>query len=502
MTDTAENDQSDDRSAIEARLAALAGWRGWLTTAALAFVIGAVIVLMLLPLLTFTGLDRLEARSRETYDVGKPLLMRLRFLHTEEALPPDLVDVARGTPPMDVYFRVRAEEDSIYRRLRDLASSVDGPFGARLTALAQVDSTWHRRSDSRADSVRRGLQDPGLPPPAQRDRDHVLVDSVLAANISATNALDQFEIAQRRRGAREVASLRNLSPPLGVIALFAIVVAAAVGRRERRLTHALADTLRDLGARIRAEQIARAEAQAAVAVRDQVLHIVSHDLKNPLHTMTMAQELMRDPATSVTTRERYLGIMDRAVSRMSRLVMDLLDVGRLESGHPIAIEPKPTRLGALLTETAESFDPEARQKGVRLHVESDADALVLVDPVRILQVLANLVGNALKFTPSGGSIDVWPEHHGAEWRVTVANDGTPIPPENLTRLFQPFWQARETAMQGTGLGLSIVKGIVEAHGGQVTVTSSVEERTRFTFTIPAVAETTETASVEYGSARG
>ena len=169
------------------------------------------------------------------------------------------------------------------------------------------------------------------------------------------------------------------------------------------------------------------------------------------------------------------------------MVMDLLDAARIQSGQAISIQPQPLPVGPLLAEAVEAFRLQAEQKCQRLVCETaDGVSHVLADNDRLHQVLSNLIGNAVKFTPEGGLIRVTaePEANGMV-RFSVSDTGPGIPQELLPRLFQPFAQAADTASLGTGLGLAISKGIVEAHGGEIQAHTVPGEGTTFTFTLPA-----------------
>jgi signal transduction histidine kinase len=232
---------------------------------------------------------------------------------------------------------------------------------------------------------------------------------------------------------------------------------------------------------------ARTAAEAAVRDREQVLRVVSHDLKNPLHTIGMVAQLLLERPLSDIERRQHLEIVARTVERMNRLVRDLLDVARVQSGHVLTIATAPVDVVPLIGDAVDQFRDQARDNGQRLTSEL-AEGLppVLADRDRLLQVFSNLVGNALKFTPEGGRVSIQAEPAGAaSVRFSIADTGTGIPTESLPHLFEPFWQARDRATLGTGLGLSIARGIIEAHGGRISVQSTPGEGTRFEFTLPA-----------------
>jgi len=227
------------------------------------------------------------------------------------------------------------------------------------------------------------------------------------------------------------------------------------------------------------------ESQQAVREREEVLAIVSHDLRNPLNAVTLAASLMQtSESLSAEDREQIETIVVSA-RRMNRLIADLLDVTRLEGGKRLPIEPEPIDVDSLFHETEEIFKPQAAADGVRLEVTIvDGVPMVYADRHRVTQVLSNLIGNSLKFTPKGGRIRFRAERSDESVLFTIADDGPGIPKEHLSDIFHPFWQAKRAERMGAGLGLPIAKGIVESHGGRIWVESERGKGTTFFFTLP------------------
>jgi signal transduction histidine kinase len=228
-------------------------------------------------------------------------------------------------------------------------------------------------------------------------------------------------------------------------------------------------------------------AERAAREREDVLAIVSHDLKNPLATVRLSaavlhQKLARLPGgDSLTGR---VAAMDRAAVLMLGLISRLLDAARLDAGQPLAVEPRPEPVGELIGEALALIEPQASRAELRLESHLPPGLLAQCDRERVLQVLANLLGNAVKFTPSGGTVTVEATSEDGEVRVAVRDTGPGIPEDERPRLFQRHWQSRETAARGSGLGLYIAKGLVEAHGGRLWVESTVGAGSTFTFTLP------------------
>jgi PAS domain S-box-containing protein len=230
------------------------------------------------------------------------------------------------------------------------------------------------------------------------------------------------------------------------------------------------------------------DARAATNARDEMLAIVSHDLRNPLHTIGMSAQLMLEalPDDSPSTPLRkQAGIIRRSAQRANRLIADLLDVRRIETGR-LAIECAPVDVRVLVEDVDEMFAAEADERHVALARDVSASCpSVLADRERVLQLFTNLVGNALKFTPAGGTVTVSAEPADGGVRFRVRDTGPGIPAEQLPHLFDRYWQARRNDRRGVGLGLAIAKGIAQAHGSTLTASSEVGKGTEFAFTLPA-----------------
>ena len=230
----------------------------------------------------------------------------------------------------------------------------------------------------------------------------------------------------------------------------------------------------------------RHRADAAIGSRDDFLAMVSHDLRNMLGGMALsASSLLRIQCEEEIARAvaRNAQRIQQYTARMDRLVGDLLDVVSIEAGR-LGLSPRRDEPSELLSETIEVFAAIAAAKGISLKSATGAGSVrVSYDRERVLQVLANLVGNAIKFTPKGGSIELRLEPVDGGLRFSVADTGIGVAPEKLERIFDRFWRADER-QTGVGLGLYISKCIVEAHGGRIWVDSRVGEGSTFYFTLP------------------
>ncbi len=219
--------------------------------------------------------------------------------------------------------------------------------------------------------------------------------------------------------------------------------------------------------------------------RDEMMAVVAHDLRNPLSTMSMAAQFLLDISSpEKTTERRNLEVIRRAADRMNRLIGDLLDVKRIESGR-LSIEQRPEDVIAVVCDAVEMLRPLAKSSSLRLRPVFEKDLpRILVDPSRIQQVLSNLIGNAIKFTPAGGAITVRADQAPDGVRIAVTDSGPGIAAEELPHVFGRFWQGTRTDRRGLGLGLAIAKAIVEAHGGRIWVESQLGAGSTFFFTVP------------------
>jgi PAS domain S-box-containing protein len=229
-------------------------------------------------------------------------------------------------------------------------------------------------------------------------------------------------------------------------------------------------------------------AQQASRARDEILGVVSHDLRNPLSAISMcARVLLESPPAALEERRELADAILESTHLMQRLIQDLLDVSTIESGH-LKIHPRREALLPLVDAVLTMVREGADDRGVDLVREVPASLpAVHVDAMRLEQVLANLLANAVKFTERGGRVTVHGEVDGPMVRVRVSDSGIGIPPEHVPHIFDRYWHAkRQSRTVGTGLGLAIAKGIVEAHGGSIRVESTLGVGSTFVFTLPTI----------------
>jgi signal transduction histidine kinase len=238
------------------------------------------------------------------------------------------------------------------------------------------------------------------------------------------------------------------------------------------------------------KSFARAGNQQAIQLRDNVLAIVAHDLRSPLSTITMAADLLTEGEAD-ERRRHFLDMIVKAAAQADLLIKDLVDISRIEAGH-LRVECEPEPLAYLVQSVVEQFEAAAAAAGVLLTCSTVevTHVSVSVDHGRFVQLLSNLISNAIKFTPPGGSVFVEAESRGRYARVSVGDSGIGISAHELPHVFERFWQADHHRRAGAGLGLAIAKGIVKAHGGRIAVESKEGVGSTFFFTIPIVQPTT------------
>jgi signal transduction histidine kinase len=222
-------------------------------------------------------------------------------------------------------------------------------------------------------------------------------------------------------------------------------------------------------------------------LRDAFVAAVSHELRTPLTSISGFLEMLGDEEEGLSSSGRtYLGVLRRSTSRLQRIVEDLLLVGQIEANR-LELDPAPTDLVELATETVEAALPVAAAQGVELRLVAAGPLQLEADAGRLRQVLDNLVSNALKFTPAGGSVILTAANGDGPLRLEVTDTGIGIPQDELGQLFSRFYRASTAtgrAIPGTGLGLVIARAIVEGHGGTITLESREGEGTRVTVLLP------------------
>jgi len=266
-----------------------------------------------------------------------------------------------------------------------------------------------------------------------------------------------------------------------------------------RIQKVLAERQRFVRLKDFADQLEKAnqELRKIDAMKSEFVSIASHELRTPLAAIKNAVQLMLSGKTGEINenQSKFLSMAERNINRLTNILNDLLNLSRIESGK-IELKFESLKLEGIIELTASSLRPQADVKSIQIEVDiSEPLPAVYGDPEKIEQILTNLVGNAIKFTPEGGKIFIRAKQlskeqeggYGDKVAVSVKDTGIGIPPEHLEAIFEKFHQVEgslQRSMSGTGLGLAITKGLVEAHQGKIWVESEVEKGSTFTFTLP------------------
>ena len=350
------------------------------------------------------------------------------------------------------YNAASAEEDSLYNDLSDLVRVMDLDVRERLARLSSESTRWRFGHLSIFDEVAGPEVGDALWTQVQGEYDELQ---------GATRELERVikgEVDQGRRDTRWWRTMQTwIMIGLSILALGSLLVIARVSWRVRRLV---------------TEAERREDAlHQTVKQRDEVVSIVSHDLRNPLGVVAGAADTLIELPLDREERERQATIIARSASRMSRLIEDLLDVSRIEAGA-FVVRPSAEEAISVLEEVRDMFEVHAEEAQVTLTVGPVCDVPVRMDHDRVVQALANLVDNALRFTPEGGVVTLSGEVLDQERvSLSVSDTGVGLTQDALDNLFSRFWQAEGDKKGRAGLGLAIVKGVIEAHGGEVQVES-------------------------------
>jgi signal transduction histidine kinase len=257
----------------------------------------------------------------------------------------------------------------------------------------------------------------------------------------------------------------------GLVAILVLIGLAMAGYFTRTLSRAY-----------RREAEALETTRRALASRDEIMAIVAHDLRTPLGSMMLMSALLGNETADEKARDRARTI-ENIAARMELLIKTLLDVATIEAKR-LSIKPEACAADDLVRETIGLFEPQATTKHIRLVPNvAERDLIIRADRDRVLQVLSNLVGNAVKFTPKNGTVTLAVTREGRNVRFAVCDTGPGIDPDHLPHVFDRFWRHETRGLKGTGLGLFIAKSIVEAHGGTILADSKLGFGATFSFTL-------------------
>ena len=306
-----------------------------------------------------------------------------------------------------------------------------------------------------------------------------------SATIGSTLALSYFFLAafESFSVTKPIAAL-----DVAIFTCMALIVAWFMSRSQEARRRACAE-------RDRAEEAARAardsalisatataRAEHAAAVKDEVLAVVAHDLKNPLQTITVSASLLKRDIGDPATLDMHAARISRAAERATRLVRNLLDAASMDA-RTFQIEPQRWGVRPLIDEALAAFAPLAALRDVRVVAASVPDAFVFCDMDRLEQALHNVIGNAVQYTPPRGEVRLGVEATESAVTFTVRDTGPGMTPEQVAHAFDRFWRSRH-GPGGSGLGLYIARGVVEAHGGRIKIDSEPGRGTTVTMVVP------------------
>jgi len=235
----------------------------------------------------------------------------------------------------------------------------------------------------------------------------------------------------------------------------------------------------EVGRSYDAERERRHVAELVAQAREEVLGVVAHDLRNPLNVIISSTDLLLNEDLDRARRTELLEVALRAGRRMNRLIGDLLDTVRLHAGK-LALDLEDVPVATIFKDADDMFRPLAQKRQIRIEIAAAPDGLaVRADPLRVSQVLGNILGNALKFTPAGGRVTLTARLEPGQHVFAVSDTGI-----GIAHLVDNFWQAQRNDNRGVGLGLAIAKSVVEAHGGRIWCESTPGKGTTFSFTLP------------------
>jgi signal transduction histidine kinase len=375
------------------------------------------------------------------------------------------------------------------------AMAATGPFALRLTS-ADDDDLAQEYEDNLAPAERfrflaerlvatnRGYLLTGEPVANARFADvkHALETGLLELRNAALEI--ELAMAQHRRDSfeRKLQSRQRFVRRAEVVVVLASSLAVGCGL-------ALALLLgRRLARRFREAEVTIEAATRTVAAREEALAVISHDLRNPLHAITMGARAVQETTSEGSTR-RYIHAIGNAAERMKHMVDRLLEAWRIECGL-VDLRCEKTSTREIIDTTVEMFQVSADERHVRLTGDAPA-CFVVADSERVVEVLSNLIGNALEFAPRDGHVAIGAEVVGDAVRFTVTDDGPGIAPEQIPHLFERYWRGdTRERRHGLGLGLYICKQLVQAHHGTIGVDSTLGAGATFWFTLPVRARPT------------
>ena len=445
--------------------------------AASTFIIVALLALVATPVVMTLRMDALHTNGAATTGRAHLLTDSLKTLFVDEVIL--LEQIRRGDRHSGVHYRaVRASQDRMIAGLREVAPRVSTLATDRVDSLARLSERWHTVPDAFAAASVSERQATGEMLRIVADR-----DAMLAAQRWLDEEVERATLIQGEQGNNVLRVQRWLSLGLGVFGLIAIMVVAWFERREHKLNGALVRT-------IAISERRRADLESITQSRNRLMRGFSHDVKNPIGAADGYMQLVEDEILGPVTARQRIGIERARLSLQAalHLINELLEIAKTDEGH-ISITLVPTDVRTVAEEASEQFRAQAEAKGLAMHIDTSvAVPIIQSDPVRIRQILGNLISNAVKYTASGAIairvINGRNSDGSASISILVADTGIGIDEDQQRLVFQEFVRLDPTAESGAGVGLAISSRIVEALGGSITVRSKKGDGSVFVLCLP------------------
>jgi len=438
----------------------------WASPLTLVFIIACLIALVVAPWAVHKMQAPLEADLKQVAAPGRAYVTRLHLALAQQAVALHDYVESGDTVRLIEYENADERERLAYDGLAPVASRLGRPVEARLDSLRRLERRLDTAVAALIATVERGRR-MELAPELES-----LLRTMMIAAAELDDAIDAASRDRRTRIARIEATQRRIETALGVLALVAVAATWMLGRRVREFAAV-------------AEQ-QRLQAVALMHSKARLMRGMSHDLKNPLNLIGGHAQLIEDGIRGPVTPEQRdsLQRIQRATRSLLAMIEDLLQLARAETGQ-LDIALREVDVPALLRELFDEERPLAATAGLSFGLAIGEEVgTIVTDPARVRQVLANLVSNAIKYTPRGGRVELRAAHADDTLQVAVADTGPGIPPEKREEIFAEFTRLTPGHAPGAGLGLAIARRIARLLGGDITLESEVGVGSRFIFALP------------------
>jgi len=387
-------------------------------------------------------------------------------------------------------LRRRAEQIAAAMRSSMIApgSTLQARVATEVAAFRRALAQLHVRANDRWDSILIGrIESTGIDYINAAMSTSTSAEQLLASFDHFEEALSAFAANERAEFDEDIADADKLTSrdqiALAIATLVGILLSVGLAR----------SSIHRLTAQYQSARLAEAAASREAAARQEVLAIVSHDLRNPLNTISLGTSLLSESVKEPESTRQHVRRIAKAADRANSMIEAILDTARIEAGT-LALHRISCDANALLDEVLDLFHERLAEQQVEVERSNEASTepvRVTADPVRVYQVLSNLLANALKFTPKHGRIIAGYKADGDYVTFQIRDNGPGIPEDRLTHLFDRYWQGEERRRHGSGdglgLGLFICKNVVEALGGRIWVESTPGKGAQFSFTLPRAA---------------